>query len=109
MRWLADGGLDAACDVPRLVGCAGFEPQRYYERALRGQLRRLASAGADLGAMDTGSFLLAWAGLLDGYRATTHWESLDSFQDRFPRIQVTSFLFELDGNRFSSASGTACH
>ncbi len=107
MSLLADGGLDAACDVPRLVVCAGFEPQRYYDRALRGQLRRLASAGADLGAMDTGSFLLAWAGLLDGYRATTHWESLDSFQERFPRIQVTSFLFEMDRNRFTCAGGTA--
>jgi transcriptional regulator GlxA family with amidase domain len=107
MSLIADGRLDAAGDLPRLVVCAGFEPQLHYDRALRGVLRRVARAGGDLGAMDTGSFLLAWAGLLDGYRATTHWESLDSFRERFPRIQVTSFLFEMDRNRFTCAGGTA--
>jgi transcriptional regulator GlxA family with amidase domain len=107
MSLIADGRLDAAGDLPRLVVCAGFEPLLYYDRALRAVLRRVARAGGDLGAMDTGSFLLAWAGLLDGYRATTHWESLDSFRERFPRIQVTSFLFEMDRNRFTCAGGTA--
>ena len=95
MSLIADGRLDGAADLPRLVVCAGFEPQLHYDRALRAALRRIARAGGDLGAMDTGSFLLAWAGLLDFYRATTHWESLDSFQERFPRIQVTSSLFEM--------------
>jgi transcriptional regulator GlxA family with amidase domain len=107
MSLIADGRLDEAGEKPRLVVCAGFDPQRYYGRGLRAALRRIAGAGGDLGAMDTGSFLLAWAGLLDGYRATTHWESLDSFRERFPRIQVTSFLFEMDRNRFTCAGGTA--
>jgi transcriptional regulator GlxA family with amidase domain len=107
MTLLADGRLDGASDIPRLVVCAGFDPRRYYDRMVRTQLRRFRHAGADLGAMDTGSFFLAWAGLLDGYRATTHWESLDSFQEQFPRIQVTSFLFEMDRNRFTCAGGTA--
>jgi len=107
MSLIADGRLDGAADLPRLVVCAGFEPQLHYDRALRAALRRIARAGGDLGAMDTGSFLLAWAGLLDFYRATTHWESLDSFQEQFPRVQVTSFLFEIDRNRFTCAGGTA--
>jgi transcriptional regulator GlxA family with amidase domain len=107
MSLIADGRLDEAGALPRLVVCAGFDPQRHYDRALRAVLRRVAREGGDLGAMDTGSFLLAWAGLLDGYRATTHWESLDSFRERFPRIQVTSFLFEMDRNRFTCAGGTA--
>ncbi len=49
MSLIADGRLDGAADLPRLVVCAGFEPQLHYDRALRAALRRVARAGGDLG------------------------------------------------------------
>ncbi len=107
MKMVADARVAEAGAPRRLVVCAGFDPQRYFTAGLRAQLRRFARGGVALGAMDTGSFYLAWSGLLDGYRATTHWESLDSFQEAFPRIQVTAHLFEMDRNRFTCAGGTA--
>src|SRR5260221_8644003 len=107
MSLIAGGRLDGAADLPRLVVCAGFEPQLHYDRALRAALRRVARAGGDLGAMDTGSFLLAWAGLLDGYKATTHWESLDSFREQFPVVDIENSLFVIDRNRLTCAGGTA--
>jgi len=64
-------------------------------------------AGTALGSIDTGSFLLAWASLLDGHRATTHWESLDSFAEQFPKVDVGSGLFIIDRSRFTCAGGTA--
>jgi len=106
MSLIADATLETATNQ-RLVICASFEPQRQYGPRVRNLLRRLARNVADLGAMDTGSFFLAWSGLLDGYRATTHWESLDSFREEFPRIEVTQHLFEMDRNRFTCAGGTA--
>ena len=91
----------------RLVVCAGFEPEAGYDEAVGAWLHRLARRGVALGAMDTGSFLLARAGLLDGRRATTHWESLDSFRERFPKVEVESGLYVIDGDRFTCAGGTA--
>ena len=86
---------------------AGFEPEQGYDRRIRDWLRRLDRNGVELGAMDTGSFVLARAGLLDGYRATTHWESLDSFREQFPKVEVEGGLFAIDRNRLTCAGGTA--
>jgi AraC family carnitine catabolism transcriptional activator len=107
MSLLAARTIDEAPLYPLVVICAGFEPDRHYDRRLKNWLLRLNGAGADLGAMDTGSFLLAKAGLLDGYRATTHWESLDSFREAFPKVEVENALFVIDRNRLSCAGGTA--
>lgn len=53
-----------------------------------------------LGGLDTGCFLLAAAGLLDGERVTLHWESLPAFRERFPTISTSDELFELGARRF---------
>jgi AraC family carnitine catabolism transcriptional activator len=37
-----------------------------------------------LGAIDTGSLVLAEAGLLDGHRLTLHWEAIDAFKESYP-------------------------
>jgi AraC family carnitine catabolism transcriptional activator len=104
---LADGATGAAGPYDKLVVVASFAPEAAYDRAVAQWLRRLDHAGVALGSIDTGSFLLAWAGLLDGHRATTHWESLDSFAEQFPKIDVGSGLFIIDRSRFTCAGGTA--
>ena len=61
-----------------------------------------------LGAIDTGSFVLAYAGLLlDGYRATTHWECLESLRSQYPRVVIAPGLFAVDRSRITCAGGTA--
>jgi transcriptional regulator GlxA family with amidase domain len=56
----------------------------------------------------TGAFVLAEAGLLDGRRATTHWEWCDALAARFPRVQVDRDpIFVRDGNVYTSAGVTA--
>jgi len=61
----------------------------------------------DLAASRAHAHVLARAGLLDGYRATTHWESLDSFRETFPKVEVENALFLIDRNRLTCAGGTA--
>lgn len=107
MSLLADRGIEGKQDFSWVVVCAGFEPERAFDRATRKWLVGLNSRNVDLGAIDTGSFFLAWAGLLDGYRACTHWESLDSFREAFPKVEVDSGLFVIDRNRLTCAGGTA--
>ena len=67
----------------------------------------MAAQGARLGAIETGSYVLAQARLLDGYRCTIHWENMPGFREAFPHIEVSGELYEFDRNRFTCAGGTA--
>jgi transcriptional regulator GlxA family with amidase domain len=57
-------------------------------------LRRVASSATITASVGTGAFLLGQAGLLDGRRATTHWEDLEELQRLFPEVEV------VDGERW---------
>jgi AraC family transcriptional regulator, carnitine catabolism transcriptional activator len=66
-------------------------------RALRAAARRFTL----LAGLDTGSWLLAAAGLLDGYRATIHWDEFDKFSETFPQVTTDSARFVIDRDRAS--------
>ncbi len=66
------------------VVSASYEPEQGTTRPMLAAIRKLARAKALLCGIDTGPFLLARAGVLDGYRATCHWESLPGFRESFP-------------------------
>ncbi|MCI5098626.1 MAG: GlxA family transcriptional regulator [Rhodobacteraceae bacterium] len=71
------------------------------------QLRRAARHYRKLAGLDTGSWLLARAGLLEGYTATIHWEELSSFAEEFPDIEVKRERFVLDGDRITCSGAMA--
>ncbi len=102
-----DGGLDEASSLDTVLVCSGVDVQRYRNKAVDSYLRRMARKGADIGAICTGSYILARAGLLDGYRCTIHWENLAGFIEEFPRVEIANELFEIDRNRFTCSGGTA--
>lgn len=104
---VAEGGIDAAPKVGCLIVCAGFAPLRHASARLDGWLRRLARFGVVLGALDTGAFLLARAGLLDGRRVTLHWEAAPAFREAHPEVELASELFVVDRDRITCAGGTA--
>jgi transcriptional regulator GlxA family with amidase domain len=70
---------------------------------------RAASARSErVASVCTGAFILAAAGLLDGRRATTHWDSCEKLAERHPQITVeTDPIFVRDGNVLTSAGVTA--
>lgn len=70
-------------------------------------LRRQAGKGAALGGLDTGSYFLARAGLLNGYRCTIHWEDQDVLMEQFPKLTVSTRLFEVDRDRYTCSGGVA--
>ena len=107
MTLLADQAIGEVHHLPSLAVCSGFEPEAHLSRPLMAWLHRLDQAGCALGGLDTGGFLLAAAGLLEGERVTLHWESLPAFQERFPGIETSDELFELGERRFSCAGGAA--
>ncbi len=93
--------------MSELIICGGIDIQRTNHALLIARLRRLAAQGVSLGALCTGPYILAKAGLLNGYRCTIHWENYDSFREEFPDLKVTQELYEIDRNRFTCAGGTA--
>ncbi|MHA7879137.1 MAG: helix-turn-helix domain-containing protein [Saccharospirillum sp.] len=71
-------------------------------------LNQAHQRGAILISICDGAFVLAHAGLLDGKRATTHWEDLDDFSRQFPAIIAENDVLYVDeGNLITSAGGAA--
>lgn len=87
--------------------CGGMRVNPLQEKPYLAALRRAAYKGIPIGALSTASYLLARAGLLDGYRATIHWENRIAFEEDFPNITATGTLFEIDRKRLTCSGGTA--
>jgi AraC family transcriptional regulator, glycine betaine-responsive activator len=102
-----EAALADAARYDVLIVSAGIDGHLFHDKEVFAQLRRLARRGMDIGALTLGSYLLARAGLLDGYRCTVHWENLSGFMEAFPKIEVTSELFEIDRDRFTCSGGIA--
>lgn len=107
MAVLAEDSISGSPRLSTLFVCASHEPLAKLDRATAAWFRRLAVAGTTLGALDTGAWLLARAGLLDGYRVTVHWEWRDAFAEDFPEVDCRTSLFETDRGRLTCAGGTA--
>ncbi|MCS0631749.1 transcriptional regulator FtrA [Telluria mixta] len=76
--------------------------------ALVDALRAAHARGARLCSICSGAYVLAYAGLLDGRRATTHWRYLDDLHARFPAIAIDpDVLYVEDGNIVTSAGSAA--
>ena len=102
-----DGDVASAPDLDILFVCAGDKVHLAADKPLLSWLRKLAHKKVALGAMCTGSYLLARAGLLDGYRCTIHWENMASMREEFPNAIVSQELFEIDRGRYTCSGGTA--
>lgn len=107
MALAVNQGINDGGKFNRLIVCGPHDPLHYDDnRALRA-LRQFAASGTLMGALDTGSYLLAQAELIKRRRCTIHWENLPGFREAFPHILVSSELFEVDGGLFTCAGGTA--
>jgi len=104
---VSEASIDQAPALDALVVCAGIDAHLYEDRAVFAWLRRMARRPIEIGAISLGPYVLAKAGLLDGYRCTLHWENLSGFMEAFPELDVTSELFEIDRDRFTCSGGIA--
>jgi AraC family transcriptional regulator, glycine betaine-responsive activator len=102
-----DASMESAPAFEMLMVCSGIGGHLYNDKTVFSWLRRLDRKGINIGALCTGSHVLARAGLLEGYRCTIHWENITGFIEEFPGIEITNELFEIDRNRFTCSGGTA--
>lgn len=108
-RIVPDSSIADAGSLEFLCVCGGTEIHQACDKRILSWLRRLASRGVVLGAICTGTYVLASAGLLRGYRCTTHWENIPVHIDKqdFPETVFCSELFVIDRDRYTCAGGVA--
>jgi transcriptional regulator GlxA family with amidase domain len=70
-------------------------------------LQQARSRGARLMSLCTGASVLAAAGLLDGYTATTHWSECAELARRYPRVSVDPKVLYVDEGDLLTSAGSA--
>ena len=102
-----DAALEDVAQDALILVCGGLDVQRATSPAILAWLRKRARHGNALGGLCTGTWTLAKAGLLDGHRATIHWENHTAVIEDFPDVDLNKSVFVMDGKRLTSAGGTA--
>jgi len=111
----ASNGLSIAVDdkfsdewkLDRVIVCGPHNPKPSSNANVLRDLRRLSGRGARMGALDTGSYLLARANIIGTRRCTVHWENMPGFRQEFNQLNVSNELFEIDGSLFTCSGGDA--
>ena len=102
-----DGGLVEPPRGGAVVVASGLDAHLAATPPVLNWLRRESRKGIAMGALCTGTVVLARAGLLEGRRCTIHWENQDAFREEHLEIDLTARLYEIDGDRFTCAGGVA--
>lgn len=103
----SDYALSVSEKFDAVFVCGGNHIQRASDEASLNWLRTIAKQNITIGALCTGSFMLAKADLLNGYRCTIHWENIASAREEYPHLVISPELFEMDRDRYTCAGGIA--
>ena len=98
------------CDEEKfdiVVISSSWSPESHSSPQLLAALRKWARQGVVLGALDTGAFILADAGLLRGRPATVHYEHIDALKELHDDIDVSETILTLCKDRFTCCGGVA--
>ncbi|RYJ17849.1 AraC family transcriptional regulator [Rahnella variigena] len=108
VRLVVDGGLELLEDAGTIVIPGWRSIHEPASDRLIAALQKAHSNGTRIVSICAGSFVLGAAGLLDGKRATAHWNSTDVLAQRFPKVQVEHGMIYVDeGSIITSAGGAA--
>lgn len=107
MRLTPDASIYSDHIYDMVFVVAGNVPAAGVSRPFRQWLTRLRRQETVLAAIDTGIFALAEVGLLDGARATLHWEAMPVFRERFPNVSLVEARYVRDRGVITCAGGVA--
>ncbi|MCK0115981.1 helix-turn-helix domain-containing protein [Isoptericola sp. S6320L] len=100
-------GLDALADTDTIIVPGYAPPGRPIPVEVREALRSAAARGTRIASICYGAFALADSGLLDGLRATTHWDAAEKLATRHPQITVEPNVLFVDEGPILTSAGAA--
>ncbi|TVT54643.1 helix-turn-helix domain-containing protein [Amycolatopsis rhizosphaerae] len=99
--------LDAADEADTLIVPNRPDVEVPRRPAVLAAIRRAHARGARLIGFCSGAFTLAEAGVLDGRRATAHWQWAEGFRERFPTVHLEPDVLFVDDGDILTAAGSA--
>lgn len=113
-RVVSSSGMEVTAHA-RLAECRGdmlavmpsYNFLRHDGAETRRALRAAATRYREMAGFDTGPWLMASAGLLQGRQATIHWDEIDRLAEAFPEIEVQRSRYVLDGDRITCTGALA--
>ena len=99
--------IGAVDDLDLLLVVAGGDPFAFDDDLVFNWLRELAAKKVDIGGVSGGSVIFAKAGVMEGRRATVHWEHAAALAEAFPSTVIERRLFVMDRDRVTCGGGTA--
>lgn len=97
----------ARCRGDMLITMPSYRYRPLATQVANQSLRAAARRYEVMAGFDSGAWLLAAAGLLDGQRATIHWEELAGFAEDFPQVEAQRLRYVQDGNRVTCTGALA--
>ncbi len=104
---LSTTSLKQAGPLDAVFICGGINIETKVNKSRSIWLRDQSSRKVAMGALCTGTYLLADAGLLQNRRCTIHWENMTGLRENFPELVISPDLFEIDNDRYTCAGGSA--
>ncbi len=102
-----DEAIPTQLPLDAVIVCGGIDIEKHCSQKLLSWLGKMDKKHCTLGAICTGSYALAKAGVMQNKACSIHWENLAGFQEAFPCVRVSNKLFSIDEKRLTSAGGTA--
>ena len=100
-------GLDELTRADVIIVPSWRDPHETPPRALLTALQQAARRGTRVVGLCLGAYVLAYAGLLDGKTATTHWGWTDELSARFPQVKVDPDVLYIDEGKIVTSAGAA--
>ncbi|MGU5715839.1 GlxA family transcriptional regulator [Aeromonas taiwanensis] len=100
-------GLEGLAEADIIIIPFWRDPAERPAQPLLDALMAAHRRGAQVVGLCLGTYVLAYAGLLDGYRASTHWEYEQDFIHRFPKVRLDTNALYVDDHGLITSAGTA--
>lgn len=92
-------------NIDVLIVAGGVHTSEVNKPAVVDWVMRMAQGARIVASVCTGAFILAEAGLLNGLRATTHWEDISDLRETYPDVEVLDSVRWIDEGKIVTSGG----
>ncbi|MEV6300280.1 DJ-1/PfpI family protein [Actinoplanes sp. NPDC051861] len=107
LGFVVDAGLEAVAAADTVIVPGFKDPLRPRDPRVSEALSDAAFRGARMVSICTGAFALAAIGILDGIRATTHWQMAPALAREYPKVKVDGGVLFVDEGQVLTSAGVA--